>query len=113
MPFAILLPHHEASPQHQLSSYPIKYNTELIMDKKIPLKQTNHPVPPNLTPTNQPTTYCRLGVWDRDRDFVLDLDRLALLLLLLLLLSFLMLCVGAERREKQGYTSEIFIISIK
>lgn len=65
---------------------------------------------PYPSPSPQPTTsqkfitYCRLGVWDRDRDFVLDLDRLALLLLLLLLLSFLRLGENKQTKPQQGYT---------
>lgn len=69
-------------------------------------KKRQPPPPQNPAPSPQPpptkqksTTYCRLGVWDRDLDFVLDLDRLALLLLLLLLLSFLMLG-GGEGKER-------------
>lgn len=74
-----------------------------------PTTTNNCPVQPHTTQTKS-TTYCLLGVWDRDRDFVLDLDRLALLLLLLLLLSFLMLEGG---RKKQSYPSEVSITSIK
>lgn len=36
-------------------------------------------------------THCLRGVWERERDFVRERDRLALLLLRLLLLSFLSL----------------------
>lgn len=77
----------------------ISQRTKYDKKKNNPCKK---PCPPpcNRPPTKQKsTTYCRLGVWDRDLDFVLDLDRLALLLLLLLLLSFLML--GREGKKKK------------